>query len=190
MDGKDKIIEKILSDAEDYKTATIRRADEDYANLVGEAEVRARQIIDDETEVLQKEQADALKRKKVVADLDGKKVYLSKKTEAVDTVFSSSLEKLNNLDKSTYKSVIERLIQDNAVQNSTVVLSKNAPITADDVLNFDVSKRLNLKVSANGEFSGGVIIETETSDVNLSFQAIVDGLKERYETMVAEKLFD
>lgn len=190
MDGKDKIIEKILSDAEEYKTATIRRADEDYANLVGDAEIRARQIVDAETEVLIKEQTDALKRKKVVADLDGKKVYLSKKTEAVNAVFSSTLKKLNNLDKSTYKSVIERLLQDNAVQNSTVVLSKCAPITANDVLDFDVSKRLNLKVNANGDFSGGVIIETETSDINLSFQAIVDGLKEKYETTVAEKLFD
>lgn len=188
MDGKDKIIEKILSDAENYRASVTLKADEDYDVLVGEATEKASALINAEEEVLKKEQAESLKRKKVVADLDGKKLYLSKKTDAVNDVFSLALNKLNNLEKSAYKTVIERFIKENAKPFSTVVLSKHAPINASDMT--ESFKDLNLKYRFDGEFSGGVIIENDGLDVNLSFEAVLNGIKEDYETKVAEKLFD
>ncbi len=188
MDGKDKIIEKILRDAENYRAEVTAKADEDFATLVNKAEEKVSATLKGEETILEKEQAESLKRKKVVADLDGKKLYLSKKTDAVNDVFSNALNKLNNLDKSTYKSIIERFIKENATPFSTVVLSKNAPITVADISqNF---KDLNLNFRCDGEFSGGVVIENDGLDINLSFEAVLGGLKEKYETEVAEKLFD
>lgn len=190
MDGKDKIIEKILSDAENYRAEVVQKADEDYNVFVGSAASQAEKLLKEQETLFETEESEALKRKKVVAVLDGKKMYLSKKTQAVNDVFSNTLKRLNNLDKSAYKSLIARLIEKNAVKGATIVLSTNAPLDVSDVLGLDVVKSLDLKVRKDGNFSGGLIIESDISDVNLSFEAITQGLKERYESYVAEKLFD
>lgn len=190
MDGKDKIIEKILSDAENYRSKIISDADADYEKMTNEARKQADDFLAKEESLLKAEESEALKRKKVVAALDGKKLYLSKKTEAVDNVFTAALDRLNNLERSAYKSVICRFIENNANDGDTVLLPKNTPFTVNEVLAFSVVKDKNLKVKDGGKFSGGVIIEGKLSDVNLSFEAVIATLKEKYETYVAEKLFD
>lgn len=190
MDGKDKIIEQILQDADLYSKEVIEKADGDYEAAVNSAKENAETLLCDAKKDFEAEETETLRRRKVVASLDGKKLYLSKKTEAVSEVFYNALEKLNKLDKSAYKSIICRLIKENAASGATVVIPQNCPFTQNEVCNFDVVKELNLKVKNGGNFNGGVVIESQTSDVNLSFEAIIDGLKERYETYVAEKLFD
>lgn len=190
MDGKDKIIEQILSEAESYRLKVVTCADEEYSSAIETATKKADDIIKNEEALLKKEEEEGLKRKRVVASLDGKKLYLSKKTEAVEEVFSLALTKLNNLEKSAYRSVIYRLIKENAEKNAVVSLSKNSPLTVEEVLEFDVCKELSLSIKKDGDFSGGVVIEGKTCDVNLSFEAIIDGLKEEYQTSVADRLFD
>lgn len=190
MDGKDKIIEKILSDADNYRLNVLNKADSEYDLLVGAVKKEVEEELSKEEAFLNDEESNALKRKKVVADLDGKKLYLSKKTEAVNQVFLRALDKLCNLEKSSYKPVIYRLIKENAVKNSTVVLSKDSPLSVKEVLDFDIVKELSLSVKENGNFRGGIVVESKVSDINLSFEAIIGGLKEKYETVIAEKLFD
>lgn len=189
MDGKDKIIEKILSDADNYRLNVLNKADRDYDLLVGAVKKEVEEELTKEEAFLNDEESKALKRKKVVADLDGKKLYLSKKTEAVNQVFLRALDKLCNLEKSAYTPVIYRLIKENAAKNATVVLSKNSPVSAKEVLELDISKDLSLSVKENGNFRGGIVIESKVSDINLSFEAIIGDLKEKYETAIAEKLF-
>ncbi len=190
MDGKDKIIEQILQDADLYSKEVTEKADKDYEAAINSAKENAENLLQNARKSFDEEEAETLRRRKVVAQLDGKKLYLSKKTEAVSEVFTRALEKLNKLDKSTYKSIICRLIKENATFGATVIFPKNCPFTQNEVCNFEVVKELNLKVKTSGNFNGGVVIESQTSDVNLSFEAIIDGLKERDETYVAEKLFD
>lgn len=190
MDGKDKIIEQILSEAESYRLSVVTKADEEYSLAIDTATKKAEEIIATEEASLKKEEEEAIERKRIVASLDGKKLYLSKKTEAVDEVFSLALDKLKNLEKSAYRSVIYRLIKENAEENAKIVIAKNSPLSKEEVLDFDVCKKLSLSVSCDGDFSGGVIIEGKTADINLSFEAIIDGLKEKYQTSVADKLFD
>ncbi len=190
MDGKDKIIEQILKDADLYKTEVTDKADNDYRMAISSAQKNAEEILTSARKEFCDEEAETIRRRKVVASLDGKKLYLSKKTEAVSEVFLNALEKLNKLDKSTYKSIICRLIKENAQKGATVVIPKNCPFSKGEVYNFEVVKELGLKVADGGNFNGGIVIESQNSDINLSFEAIIDGLKERYETFVAEKLFD
>ena len=190
MDGKDKIIEEILSEATNYQLEVTKKADDDYQVVVDKAQTLAKENLDKNEQALKLEQEEMLKRRSVLAGLDGKKLYLCTKTQAVDDVFNNALKKLNNLDKSAYRSVITRLIKENATSNSTVILAKNCPFTANEVMTFDIVKELNLKIKDGGDFNGGVIIESQNADINVSFEAIIMGLKEKYETYVAEKLFD
>lgn len=190
MDGKDKIIEKILSDADNYRESVTLKAKENAEKVVSDAEEEATRIISEALDFLKKEEEETLKRRKTLAVLDGKKLYLSGKSRAVEKVFSTCLYKLNRLDKSTYKSIICRLIKENAKNGDTIVLAKNSVLNAKDVLSAEEVKKLNLNVKEGGNFNGGIVIEGKSSDLNLSFEAIVSDLKERYETYVSEKLFD
>ncbi len=190
MDGKDKIIEKILSDADAYRNSVTSKAKEEAEKAVFSAEEERARIISEALDSIKKEEEETLKRRKTLAMLDGKKLYLSGKSQAVEKVFSTCLYKLNNLDKSTYKSIICRLIRENAKVGDTIVLARNSVLTALDLSSTEEVKNLDLKVKEGGNFNGGIVIEGKVADLNLSFEAIVSDLKERYETYVSDKLFD
>lgn len=190
MDGKDKIIEKILSDADSYRQSVVGKAEADADRAIKEAKTEAEKILSEAEALLETEEAETLKRRKTLAMLDGKKLYLSGKTKAVEKVFSSCLDKLNNLDKSAYKTIICRLIRQNAKNGDTVVLAKNSVLSLAEVKNLDELKDLNVNLKDGGNFNGGIVVEGKKADLNLSFEAIINDLKERYATEISEKLFD
>ncbi|MBR7136040.1 MAG: V-type ATP synthase subunit E [Clostridia bacterium] len=189
MDGKEKIIARILLDAEEYGQEIKNKSQSDYDEAVARARAAADKLISDEVLQAESDRAETLRRRKVIADLDGKKVMLTAKTRGVEAVFERVVERLNNLDKSAYMSFIDQLLSQNAPQGARVVFSKNAPFSLEEAQNLSTVKAKGLSTLMGGDFSGGAMIEGKDADVNLSFDAIVSELKEGLETSVAEKLF-
>lgn len=190
MDGKDKIIEEILNQANVYANSTTEKAQALYDSLISNANVRAEEIISNTISACENEQAETLKRREVVAKLDGKKLYLSNKTKAVDKVFENTLEKLNNLDKPTYRSFIALLINKYVSNNERIILAKNCPFSVDEVSKFEEVKSKQIKVLPNGNFNGGIMVQSQSADINLSFEAIIKSVKEGLETKIAQSLFE
>lgn len=190
MDGKDIILQTILSEAEDYYNKTVAKADEDYQNQIDEAKCRADSMISDAKAELDSQEVAELNRKKVVAKLDGKKVHLSKMSDAVSEVFDRALHKLENLDKSAYKSIIVKLIEQNAEENDVITLSSKAPFGLNEIASLDIVKAKNIKVTMSDKIGGGIIIERQNMDINFTFESIIDGLKEKLQSQVYSDLFD
>lgn len=189
MNGQDKIIEQILLDASTYANQLQERAEGEFTDLCDAATKRAEDLVCEEAKKQEKERQDQLARTKVLATLDGKKQILSAKKRAIDDVFSRALEMLNNLDKPAYLAIIDRLLNEHAPQNATVLLAKNTPLNKGDFDALSSVKAKSLSVEFGGSFSGGAVIKTQEADINLSFEAI---LQEKYDALspiVAEKLF-
>ena len=111
MNGQEKIIEQILLDANTYSTQLGEKAEAEYNALVEAATENAKKLIEEEAVRAEKERKEQLARTTVIATLDGKKQVLSAKKRAIDDVFTRALESLNNLDKSAYMSIIDRLLR-------------------------------------------------------------------------------
>ena len=189
MNGQEKIIEQILLDASTYAQQLGERAEAEYNTLVETATQNAKKLLEEEAVRAEKDRKEQLARTTVIATLDGKKQVLSAKKRAIDDVFKSALESLNNLDKSAYTSIIDRLLTQHAPENAIVLLAKNTPITERDFSALESVKAKNLSVEFGGDFLGGVIVKTPTADVNLSFEAILQELYDGLVSSVAERLF-
>ncbi len=189
MNGQEKIIEQILLDASIYAQQLGERAEAEYNTLVETATQNAKKLLEEEAVRAEKDRKEQLARTTVIATLDGKKQVLSAKKRAIDDVFKSALESLNNLDKSAYTSIIDRLLTQHAPENAIVLLAKNTPITEQDFSALESVKAKNLSVEFGGDFLGGVIVKTPTADVNLSFEAILQELYDGLVSSVAERLF-
>ncbi|MBO6263419.1 MAG: hypothetical protein J6N93_04005, partial [Clostridia bacterium] len=98
-------------------------------------------------------------------------------------------EKLSKMDRESYLSFIEKLAVKYAEEGETIVISALSAIGEEEVKALPVVKERSLFVRGGGKFGGGIVIEGKACDKDLSFDSIVDELKESTEADVAISLF-
>lgn len=188
MNGKSKIIERILSDA-DSKCAEISAA----------AQLRAEQTLADaETKIAQEKQAladrlekqsqDLVKNKLANAALDARKYKLECKQNLIASCYDKALECLVKSTDAEYKKLISDLLNKFAEDGESVCIAdKDAGVITQSFLD-SVGK--NLTLSANRiNAMGGIVIEGNGYDKDLTFEALVSYAKADTESTVAELLF-
>jgi vacuolar-type H+-ATPase subunit E/Vma4 len=188
MNGKSKIIERILSDA-DSKCAEISAA----------AQLRAEQTLADaETKIAQEKQAladrlekqsqDLVKNKLANAALDARKYKLECKQNLIASCYDKVLECLVKSTDAEYKKLISDLLNKFAEDGESVCIAdKDADVITQRFLD-SVGK--NLTLSANRiNATGGIVIEGNGYDKDLTFEALVSYAKADTESTVAELLF-
>lgn len=188
MNGKSKIIERILSDA-DSKCAEISAA----------AQLRAEQTLADaETKIAQEKQAladrlekqsqDLVKNKLANAALDARKYKLECKQNLIASCYDKALECLVKSTDAEYKKLISDLLNKFAEDGESVCIAdKDAGVITQSFLD-SVGK--NLTLSANRiNATGGIVIEGNGYDKDLTFEALVSYAKADTESTVAELLF-
>lgn len=190
MEGKEAIIAKILSDAEN-KAQEIAHAAETYAVSVKEqAEEWAQNYSAEQEKGLRTETAEIIARRKIVAELDAKKVLLKAKQDVIDEIYLKAEKKLCKTDKKTYLAVVLQKIEEFADEGDEVILSKDGVLTEKDVSESEVFKSKKLSISKTiGKFIGGVMLVGKVSDKNLTFHEIIFNEKEHNAPIIAKKLF-
>ena len=190
MEGKEAIIAKIIADAES-KAQEIVHAAETYAVLVKEqAEEWAKNYSAEQEKALKSETAEIVERRKIVAELDVKKVLLKAKQDAIDEIYTLAEQKLCKADKKAYLAVVLQKIEEFADVGDEVVLSKDGVLSEKDISESDVFRRKKLSMSKTiGNFVGGVMLVGKVSDKNLTFNEIIRAEKEKNAPIIAKKLF-
>lgn len=180
--------EKIVSEAKAEATRILEEAQKYYDEVVSEAERSAEEYLSAERKATEAAAESVRSRRATLAAIDGKKAVLSAKQELVGTVYLRAVNKLKAMPKEEYLSFVLGLIEKHAEKGETVVISSDAPFSAEDVAKSDVVVRLALKVRAE-EIGGGIVIEGEKFDKDLSFASLVAAIREKTEAEVAERLF-
>lgn len=174
------IVEKNLSEAKAKAESILNASKQKSAEFASKSEKQA--VVDGE---------EIIKRRKIVAKLDCNKVMLSKKKELVDDVFKEAISTLRK-DKSKYITLISGMLERNADDGDCVVICEKdkTVITADLVAK--VAKKCGKKLTLSseyGDFDGGVILENENFDKNLSLSLALADIRENIEGHVVEILF-
>ena len=190
MDGKEAIIKKIISDAE-QKAAEITAAADKYAEEVTSgAEEWAKNFTSARETALKKEAEEIVERRKIVAELDVKKIALKAKRETLDKIYAETEKRLCAVDKKTYLAFVLKMIAANAEEGDEIVLSSDGVLTESDVLNSAVAKEKKLTVKKTlGDFKGGVYLVGKTSDKDLTFHELTERKKEETLSETANKVF-
>lgn len=190
MNGKDQIIDKILTDAEekvalDRENATLKADD-----TIRLAEEKAQKYLDEQNLLAEQMAGSIISKKNSVAQIDGKKLMLGAKQEIISQVFSLCLERLLRLGSEDYLKYVEGKLNAFASSGDKVILSKNAPLSIEQVGSLSVCKKLSLSVEKTGDFKGGIIISTPSCDKDFSFESAVEEMRSNCISQIAERLFN
>ena len=179
------IIDDVRAEA-DKMTA---EADSYKERVVAEAQEKARALLEQAAKDSENNVETLIGRGKNASELLTRKTLLAAKQQIVGKVFSDVRKKLLDMPKSEYLALIARLIDVYAEKGDKVILSKQAPITAEEVTALSASKKLGLVAFKTGDFDGGIVLSGEKFDKDLTFSALIDAEREAFESQAAAKLF-
>lgn len=192
MDGQQKIIDKILSDAKHDAGEMLSEALKKAEALVAAKQSEADAEYDLSVEEARKAGEEVVRRRLTVADLEVKKLLLSAKKQAVDEAFEESLKKLLALPKEEYTALVGSMIASAADDGDVVVISENDK----NVLTKAVFDKISAKIGKNltlsdtfGNFKGGVMLLGKGVDKNLTFESELALLRDEVEPEVAKIMF-
>ncbi len=189
MEEKRDICSAIISDAEKYADETVKAAEEYADKKRKEAEFQVQAYALSQEDLAGKEIADVSAKNAAAERMEKKKVLLAAKVNLLNDVYARLETKLGTLRGEELKAFTENLIGKYAEEGDEIVVAANSSINAETVAEFPISKKLSLKVSGGGDFSGGFMIKGKAYDRDFSFGAIVRSVKEQTESEISTKLF-
>ncbi len=192
MDGQQKIIDKILSDATHDAGEMLSEAVKKAEALVAAKQAEADAEYDLSVEEARKAGEEVVRRRLTVADLEVKKLLLSAKKQAVDEAFEESLKKLLALPKEEYTALVESMIASAADDGDVVVISENDKNVLTKAFFDKISAKIGKKLTLSdtfGNFKGGVMLLEKGVDKNLTFESELALLRDEVEPEVAKIMF-
>lgn len=192
MDGQQKIIDKILSDAKHDAGEMLSEALKKAEALVAAKQSEAAAEYDISVEEARKAGEEVVRRRLTVADLEVKKLLLSAKKQAVDEAFEESLKKLLALPKEEYTALVGSMIASAADDGDVVVISENDKNVLTKAVFDKVSAKIGKKLTLSdtlGNFRGGVMLLGKGVDKNLTFESELALLRDEVEPEVAKIMF-
>lgn len=192
MDGQQKIIDKILSDAKHDAGEMLSEALKKAEALVAAKQSEADAEYDLSVEEARKAGEEVVRRRLTVADLEVKKFLLSAKKQAVDEAFEESLKKLLALPKEEYTALVGSMIASAADDGDVVVISENDKNVLTKAVFDKISAKIGKKLTLSdtfGNFKGGVMLLGKGVDKNLTFESELALLRDEVEPEVAKIMF-
>lgn len=192
MDGQQKIIDKILSDATHDAGEMLSEALKKAEALVAAKQAEADAEYDISVEEARKAGEEVVRRRLTVADLEVKKLLLSAKKQAVDEAFEESLKKLLALPKEEYTALVGSMIASAADDGDVVVISENDKNVLTKAFFDKISAKIGKKLTLSdtfGNFKGGVMLLGKGVDKNLTFESELALLRDEVEPEVAKIMF-
>ena len=187
MNGKENIINKILSDA-DAKCADILSAAEAQAQaIIDNAE---QDIAQDRAALEQRLQSVAAERqrnRKATAELDAKKYMLSAKQQLISRCYELAYERIANMSEGSRLDLIGALIEKHAETGETVYVTQQDAkgVTQIWLDGFDKQLKLGSKYL---KADGGVVLEGCGYEKDLTLHSVIKYLREQTESKVSELL--
>ena len=189
---------KILKDAEERKDSILAAAEDEKANILEKKNNSAKSL---EATMLDKAKSEALARKERVisgALLQARNERLKAKQGMIKEVFEKSIEELCNLSKDEFIAFVKNSILSlDVIGDEKLILNEEGK----RIVNEDLIKEINMELALKGKkgevtinsetrnFNGGFILERQGIEINNTFKALVNSLKDELEFQVARELF-
>ncbi len=190
------ITSKILRDAEERKEAILAEANKEKDKILSKKIAKAKEL---EKEIIKTAEAEAKRRKEKAissATLKVRNDKLAAKQEVIAKVFEESIEKLSSIKGDDFLRYIRNSILSlGEIGEQRLILNKEGLEQVDLTFIYELNQALgekgNIKLSSEaGNFKGGFILESNGIEINNTYEALVDSLRDELEYEVAEVLFN
>lgn len=196
MSNISNLTSKILKDAEDKKTSILNDANEQRNKIIAKKEEEASA---EEKVILERAEREATSRKERIisgAELSSRNEKLAVKQKVIHSVFEKSVEALCNISNDEFKNFVTYSILNSDIEgNQNLILNEaGGKVITADVLN-EINNKLNSKatITLSNEkrnFKGGFILEKDGIEINNTFEALVNSIKDDLSLEVAQVLFN
>lgn len=199
MSNLSNITSKILKDAEEKSGNIISKANAEKDSIISKKVTIANELA---SEIVKKAEIEAKSIKERIisaAKLEVRNNKLSAKQEKISEVFEKSIDSLCSMSKEEFINFVENSILSIGVEGDETLILNEVGIK---VIDESFIKELNSKLNARGidgkiklasktrEFRGGFILEKNGIEINNTYEALVEALRDEVEYEVAGVLFN
>ncbi len=141
---------------------------------------------------IEKERPEIFKRRKIVVELDVKRLLLGSKRHLIQDVFDSALVKLQNLESGPYLAFCEKLLLQASETGEEEIRVSQEEKYLDERWVDDFNAKHGKKIVFSSEklpIAGGFLLSNGRIHVNCSWDSLIQVMQENRETEVVKRLF-
>ena len=196
MSNINNLTSKIIKDAEDEKEIIIQTAEKEKNKILSKKQVEASTA---EKIIIEKAEREAASRKERIisgAKLQARNEKLQAMQEVIREIFESSIETLCNLSEDEFKVFVkESILNSDIVGEQNIILNDSSKKIINKTFLAGINKELGSKANVilseeTRNFKGGFILEKDGIEINNTFEALVNSLKDDLSIDVAIMLFN
>jgi vacuolar-type H+-ATPase subunit E/Vma4 len=183
MSGKENIIANILAEAEAESAETLRIANEKAAEIEKADQTFCDKAKAEATARAEQEGKQTMARYISVAGMDVKKVLLQAKQDKMTEAMERAEKAILSLPEEKYNTFLIGMIEKYAEKGDVVVFAASDKKKVKAAAQYAESKGFTSR--ADGDFSGGLILESGNCDKNLTLSILLKEYKEGHESEIA-----
>ena len=189
----EKITSKIISEAQELRDKTLSEAAAQSDAVLAEAQKKAQEMIEDSRKRGVEEKEKIISRRKSVADIDCRKVFLAKKQELIGQCFDRAVDDIIAMDKDRYTELLTALGTNSGMTGGQLIFNENERAA----IGQKVVDALNSRIEG-GSFSlseetrplrGGYMLMCGQTFINNTIEALVEEARPELTAEVAKMMF-
>ena len=187
---------KIIEDAKDEKEVILSEAEKEKNKILNKKQEEAREA---EKVIIEKAEIEAISRKERIissAKLEARNEKLKAKQEVISEIFEKSIENLCNISAEEFKEFVRlAILNGNIWGEQKIILNAAGKKIIDSKFLSEINEERKSKaiVTLSEEtrnIKGGFILEKDGIEINNTFEALVNSLKDDLNREVASVLFN
>lgn len=195
MSNINNLTSKIMKEAEDKKEVILAEAEKEKNKILSKKQDEASIT---EKSIIEKAEREAISIKERIissAKLEARNEKLKAKQEIIKEIFRTSIENLCSVSENDFKEFVRlSILNSNIVGEQKIILNDAGQKIIDEILVSEINEKLGSKANITlsdetRNFRGGFILEREGIEINNTFEALVNSLKDDLSLEVASVLF-
>lgn len=198
MSGATKLIDRIVSEAQDQAEKVLAEARQRAAEIIDKAKKEAAAREEAIIAAARRQAEDRRRRILTIADLDARKETLVAKVEMIEDTFAQALDRLQKLENSAYQELVMPMLLSAAVTGNEEILVSPADrerytpeflAKVNEALKKEGKQGSLTLAGETREMSGGFVLRSGEVEINNSFDSILRMQRDLLEPEVAAILF-
>ncbi len=188
--AKQELLNKIISDAEERARAILSEAQAKVDSMLAQAEEERSLLLDHARKTAEADRPETIKRRKSMAELEGRKLVLQGKQEMISKAYGEALRVIK--ESKEYEDLLVAMILSAADKEDGVIFAESDWKKVDrEKVVAAANKKGGLKLTLlneKGDFDGGIVLRGKDCDKNLSLEVELAALRSE-EDVCAKVLF-
>ena len=189
----EKITSKIISEASELKEKTLSEARAQSDAVLAEAQKKAQEMVEESKKRGLEEKEKIISRRKSVADIDCRKVFLAKKQELIGQCFDKAVDEIISMDEADYTDLLTALGKNSGLTAGQLIFNEKERAAIGqkvvDGLNAAIPGGSFALSEETRKLRGGYMLMCGQTFINNTIEALVEEARPELVAEVAKMMF-